>query len=101
MKKISLDTAQKVPHDLDGYIMHSSNSLEVIHLCLKPGEVIAQHPNPSDVVACVIEGSVILNMGDSQTLLLIYDVAEIEKNELRGFNNTGSTVARLIILKKL
>lgn len=101
MKKQSLNEALKVPHDLEGYIMHSSSSLEVIHLCLQPGQVIEQHPNPFDVVACVVLGDVALNMGDTQTRLALYDVAEIDKNAMRGFTNFGSSEARLIIMKKL
>jgi len=100
MKKISLSVAPKVAHDLEGYIMHSSSSLEVIHLCLQPGQIIAQHPNPFDVVACVIEGEVELNMGDTKTQLALFDVVEIENKADRGFTNTGISKARLLILKK-
>jgi quercetin dioxygenase-like cupin family protein len=101
MIKKSLSEAPKVPHNLDGYIMHSSSTLEVIHLCINPGEVIAQHPNPNDVVVCIISGEVYLNMGDLETRLALFDVAEIEKNANRGFTNKGNTESRLIIMKKL
>ena len=101
MKKISISEAPKVPHDLDGYIMHSSSTLEVIHLCIKPGQVIAQHPNLADVVVSNISGEVYLNMGEIETRLALYDVAEIEKNANRGFTNKGTSDARLIIMKKL
>ena len=101
MKKISLSEATKVPHDLEGYIIHSSSTLEVIHLCVKPGQVIAQHPNPADAVVSIVSGEVYLNMGDIDTRLVLYDVAEIEKNANRGFTNKGTSDARLIIMKKI
>ncbi len=101
MKKISLSETTKVPHDLEGYIIHSSSTLEVIHLCVKPGQVIAQHPNHADVVVSIVSGEVYLNMGDIDTRLELYDVAEIEKNANRGFTNKGTSDARLIIMKKL
>jgi quercetin dioxygenase-like cupin family protein len=100
MKITSLSNAPKVNVDLEGYIMHTSSSLEVIHLCLKPGQVIAQHPNASDVVACLIEGEVILDLDEKHILLSIYGVAEIEKGLNRGFTNSGANTARLLILKK-
>jgi len=100
MKKISLSEAPRVPFDLEGYIMHSSPTLEVIHLCLYPGQQIDQHSNPFDVIVCVIEGEVTLDMGDEQTLLVSHDVAEVGKNTERGFTNHGTSEARLIILKK-
>jgi len=101
MKKISLSEAPKVSHDLEGYIMHTSSKLEVIHLCLKPGQIIAQHPNPYDVVACVVMGDITLNMGENQTQLDLFDVVEVDKNAARGFTNNGSSDARLLIIKKV
>ena len=101
MKKISLSEATKVPHDLEGYIIHSSSTLEVIHLCVKPGQVIAQHPNHADAVVSIVSGEVYLNMGDIDTRLALYDVAEIEKNANRDFTNKGTSDARLIIMKKI
>ncbi len=101
MKIQSLTKAPKVPLDLEGYIMHSSASLEVIHLCLKPGQNIPQHANPFDVVACLIKGDVSINSGDNTTRLALFDTIEIEKNTDRGFTNSGTEEARLLILKKL
>jgi quercetin dioxygenase-like cupin family protein len=101
MKTISILNATKVPIDLDGYIMHKSSSLEVIHLCLQSGQTVPQHPNNSDVIACLIEGEVILDSGENHTKLSLYDVTEIEKNLPRGFTNSCAGIARLLILKKL
>lgn len=101
MKKVTLADAPKVPFNLEGFIMHTSPSLEVIHLCLKPGQEIAQHSNPFDVVACVIEGEVVLTMDENHTHLSKFDVAEVEKNLNRGFQNHGVLDVRLLILKKL
>lgn len=101
MHRTSLYDAPRVQVDLEGYIMHTSASLEIIHLCLQPGQTVAQHPNASDVVACLVEGEVTLDMGDEQTRLQLYDVADIEKDSPRGFTNTGEGNARLLIMKKL
>jgi quercetin dioxygenase-like cupin family protein len=90
-----------VPVNLEGYKMHSSSSLEVIHLCLQPGQDMPQHPNQFDVVACLIKGEVTLNMGENKTRLALYDTVEIDKNIDRGFANYGTVEARLIIMKKL
>jgi len=101
MKKTTLSDAPKVNANLDAHIMHSSSTLEIINLCLKPGQVIDQHPNKNDVVACLVEGAVTLNMGENQVKLELFDVVEIEKDENRGFSNKGETDVRLLILKKL
>ncbi len=101
MKIVSLTDAPKVPSGLDGHIMHSSDKLQVIHLCLQPGQNIPQHPNPFDAVACLIEGEVVLNAGKDQFRLTLYDVVEIAKNTDRGFSNQSASEARLLIMKKL
>lgn len=101
MKKISLSEAPRVPFDLEGYIVHSSSGLQVIHLCLQPGQMVGQHSNPFDVVVCVIDGEAALHLGNIKTLLVKYDVAEVEKNVERGFTNSGTTETRLLVLKKL
>ena len=101
MNTISLSEAPRVPFELEGYIMHSSSSLEVIHLCLQPGQKIEQHSNPFDVVVCVIEGEATLHIDNIQTRLALYDVAEVEKSVERGFTNNFASETRLLILKKL
>ena len=100
MKISTLESAPKVQFNLDGYVMHTSDSLEVIHLCLQPGQAIPQHTNPFDVIACLLEGEVTLLTGDKQVKLKIHNVAEIEKGAERGFTNNGILEARLLILKK-
>jgi len=79
MKINTLSEAPKVAFNLDGYIMHSSPALEVIHLLLQPCQEIAQHTNSFDIVACLIKGEITLNMGESKIKLTEYDVVEIEK----------------------
>jgi quercetin dioxygenase-like cupin family protein len=101
MKIISLSDAPKVPLNIEGYKMHSSAILEVIHLCLQPGQDIPQHANPFDVVVSLIKGEVILTMRENKMQLALYDTVEIEKEMDRGFVNCGIGEARLIIIKKL
>lgn len=101
MKIVSLLNAPKVPLNIEGYKVHSSSSLDVIHLCLQPGQDIPQHANHFDVVVSVIEGGVTLNMGEDKIQLSLYDTVEIEKDMDRGFTNYGTEEARMIIMKIL
>ena len=101
MKKTSLLGAPRAKAGLDAFIMHSSPTLEIMHICLAPGQEIPQHANPFDVVACLVLGEVTMAVGDIQSKLEVYDMVEVEKNLARGFTNTGNSEARLIIIKKL
>jgi len=101
MKINTLTNAAKVPFDVEGYLMHTSASLEVIHLCLQPGQAIPPHSNPIDIVACLVEGEATLQTDKIQVKLELYAVVEIEKDVERGFTNNGKSEARLLIMKKL
>jgi quercetin dioxygenase-like cupin family protein len=101
MKIVPLSGAPRVPFDLEGYIMHSSHALEIIHLVLLPGQEIVQHSNPFNLIICLIKGEIALNTGPATNKLSLYDTTELEKNTDRGFINTGKTEARLMILKQL
>jgi len=100
MKINTLTNAAKVPFDVEGYLMHTSATLEVIHLCLQPGQAIPPHSNPIDIVACLVEGEATLQTDKIQVKLELYAVVEIEKDVERGFTNNGKSEARLLIMKK-
>jgi quercetin dioxygenase-like cupin family protein len=101
LKIVSLSNAPKVPLNIEGYKVHSSSSLEVIHLCLQPGQNIPKYANHIDVIVCLIKGEITLNIGEIKIQLALYDTVEVEKGMDRGFANYGTEEARLIMLKKL
>ena len=101
MKITRLSEAPHVPVELEGYIMHSSDNMEIIHLCLKPGERVAPHKNSFDVIASLIAGEVKLITSGGEISLKLFDTVEIECDSERGFFNVGEHEARLLIIKKL
>lgn len=100
MKINRLDSTPAISPTLDAHIMHTSPTLEVVHLHLEPGQAIAQHVNTFDVVMCLIEGSVTIESGSESHDLVIHDVVEIEGGTQRGVINTSDSDARLLVLKK-
>jgi quercetin dioxygenase-like cupin family protein len=99
--KIHVDEAPKVPFNLDGKIMYSSDKLEIINLTLKPGEKIGKHHQPFDVVFYVLSGEA--------TLETDTEVIEVKENTsifvpagmLRGWNNTGPADFIILVIKDL
>ncbi|HOW31466.1 MAG TPA: hypothetical protein PLP88_07860 [Bacteroidales bacterium] len=100
MKINRLDSTPAISPTLDAHIMHTSPTLEVVHLHLKPGQAVAQHINNFDVVMCLIEGNVTIESGDESHDLLTHDVVEIAGGTQRGIINTSNGDARLLVLKK-
>lgn len=77
------------------------NDLEIIHLCLKPGEKIELHTNNFDVIACLIKGEVLLHIEGTTFTMDLYSTAFIKKNTLRGLTNQSESEARLLMIKQL
>lgn len=97
----NLQNATRLPLDIQAYSMFNQNELEIIHLCLVPGQEIPLHSNPFDVIACAISGEVILLTENEQSNLQLYSTAYIPKNILRGMKNIGNQEARLLMVKQI
>jgi mannose-6-phosphate isomerase-like protein (cupin superfamily) len=91
--------AEKVALEHDGRKMCVRPDLEMIHLCLKPGETIPLHNAQFDLVANVIHGEGMADSGDIRSNIFKFDCVEIPKNKPRSFVNTGNEELRLLILK--
>jgi quercetin dioxygenase-like cupin family protein len=100
MKISSLDTTPAISPALDAHIMHTSSTLEVVHLHLMPGQVIPQHVKDIDAVMCLMEGSVTIESENEKYSLQKFDLIEIPKGVQRGVVNSGDGDARILVLKK-
>jgi len=101
MKITTLDNAPKSPSGLDASKMYSSESLEVMHLHLTPGQQVPQHANPFNAVLCILDGKVMFESGKEAFELNKFDVAEVEAGIERGFRNESGNDVRILVLKKL
>ncbi|MCF8372483.1 MAG: cupin domain-containing protein [Bacteroidales bacterium] len=96
---IDLNTAEKVPFDLDGRIMFNSEKVQLIHLSLMPGDVVAPHSNPFDVVFYVLEGEGIISVGDETAILNEDQTIDVAKDIQRGWRNVSDQILRLLVVK--
>lgn len=97
----NLSNSPKVPFDLEGYILHSEKQIELVHLLLKPGENLAEHKNPFDVIFFVAEGSGTLSIEGTEYSLTATDVTKITSDKMRGWKNTSNQNLRLLVIKLL
>jgi len=95
----TLENAPKVPFNLDGKILFSSEKLEIIHLTLRSGEKVDKHLQPFDVVFYILSGTGILETeeemveGNENTSIFV------RAGMLRGWKNTGTTDLKLLVIK--
>ncbi|MFC2151747.1 cupin domain-containing protein [Bacteroidota bacterium] len=97
----NLGNSPKVPFDLEAYILHSEKQIELVHLLLKPGENLAEHKNPFDVIFFVAEGKGILSVEGKESELSINDVIKVTSDQNRGWNNNSDQNLRLLVIKQL
>jgi mannose-6-phosphate isomerase-like protein (cupin superfamily) len=104
MKEVKIckyEEAFKVPVAFDGREMYSSDKLEVVHVLLRPREIIKKHPNPADVVFYILSGHGTLTVED--------DSYDGEENSIifvpsllnREWRNTGQTDLCILVIKSL
>lgn len=101
MKIQNLTNSPKVPFDLDAFILHTEEKVELVHLLLKPGESLAEHKNPFDVIFFVAEGSGILSIENKDFKLEKNDVTKVTSDKNRGWRNNSDKDLRLLVIKLL
>lgn len=99
MKITTLDTAEKVPFNLDGRKMFTNSEVELVHLTLKPSEEIALHANPFDVIFFILEGEGEVLFENEKLKALPNTSIYIEKDKQRGMRNSGYSIFRVLVVK--
>ena len=99
MHLTTLETAEKVPFNLDGHKMFTNEKVELVHLALNPNEEIALHANPFDVIFFVLEGTGTVFYEETQTKAEVNCSIYIEKDKQRGMRNNSNSVFRVLVCK--
>jgi quercetin dioxygenase-like cupin family protein len=101
MQITGLKTAEKVPISIDARKMLVRKDCELIHLTLKPGEVLETHTNPFDVAFYVLAGTGVLVVGNESSEIGADTVIEIPAGEMRGWKNLAEHDLRVLVVKLL
>lgn len=97
----NLSNSPKIPFDLDGHILHSENQIEIIHLLLKPGEILTEHKNPFDVIFFVTEGNGTITVENKSFEMTKNDTTKVTSDKNRGWKNNSTDDLRLLVIKLL
>ncbi|MCF8296220.1 MAG: cupin domain-containing protein [Saprospiraceae bacterium] len=99
MKVTELNSAPKVPFDLDGKILFSQENIEIVHLTLQPAEEIDIHKNPVDVLFWVLNGTATLTIETEEHVFGVGNLIEVGCEENRGWKNTGDEKFEILVIK--
>jgi quercetin dioxygenase-like cupin family protein len=97
----NLTNSPQVPFDLDAFILHSEEKIEIVHLLLKPGEKLNEHKNPFDVIFFVVEGKGTLSVETEEYILKKNDTVKITSDKNRGWVNKSNQNLRMLVIKLL
>lgn len=101
IKKTVPRQAQAVEAAVNGRIMHKGNTLEVILLSLKPGEIIPLHLNPNDVIFAGIQGIATLVTPQQSHTLEAGETMFISADEQRSWQNNSPEICMVMVIKIL
>jgi quercetin dioxygenase-like cupin family protein len=101
MQITELKSAEKVAIAIEARKLLVRKDCELIHLTLKPAEILEKHSNPFDVAFYVLSGSGELEVGDETATISADSVIEVAAGELRGWKNTGTEDLKVLVVKLL
>jgi len=87
------------PHGVVARLLHDGSHAFVMHLTLEPGQAIAPHATPVDVLFYVLEGSGRAHQGVESVDISADTIIESPKGTAHGFSNTGSGLMRVLAIK--
>ena len=101
MKIITLEeTKQKeTPFKLDAKVFWSAKDADAIRLTVEPGKTIPPHKSPMPVLFYILEGEGKTIGGSEEVKIRKDTLLHSEVDELHGFENTGETPLRLLVIK--
>lgn len=99
MKITEYSAAETLPVDFLAKRFCITKEIEIIHLTLKPGEVLERHKNPMDVIFYVISGKAIFEAETSRYVVNSNTLLEVESSVERGWINTGNENLNLLVIK--
>ena len=86
-------------HGVEARKFYQNEHLMMVHLNLKPGDVIAKHAAPLDVCFLVLEGKGIVEIGDESKEVEENTLIESPANCGHGWKNESDAILRVVVIK--
>lgn len=99
IQKKTLQTAQKVSPQLEAHIMYSDTRVELVHLALKPGELIPAHSNNFDVIFWGQHGKAVISVGNEKQSISEAESVYIPAGIERELQNSFAEPFEVLVIK--
>ncbi len=87
------------PHGVDARGISDTESAQVVHITLEPGESLKKHITPVDVVFYVLEGRGVVEIGDELKEVGPDTLIESPAKIPHAWMNESSGVVRILVIK--
>jgi len=103
MKAINIEELNIMPnpHNIEARKVYNNENLEVVHLILQPGEHLAKHSLPVNVLFFIIEGTGIIEIENKMQRLSKNMFIEVLANIDRGWKNDTDKLLKILVVKVL
>jgi mannose-6-phosphate isomerase-like protein (cupin superfamily) len=91
----------KNPHNVDLRKIYDSPSTAVVIITLKPGESLKKHVTPVDVLFYVLEGTVVVEIGDERQGVGEDSLVESPAMIAHTLHNESKSVCRVMLVKMM
>jgi quercetin dioxygenase-like cupin family protein len=87
------------PHNLDAREVYHHKYAQIIHMQLKPGQIVEPHSSPVDIVFVILEGKVEIQIDQEKQKVNKDAVIHSPANLLHGLENLSKDFARIMVIK--
>jgi mannose-6-phosphate isomerase-like protein (cupin superfamily) len=87
------------PHGIDARSISDTESAQVVHITLQPGESLKKHITPVDVVFYVLEGQAVVEIGDEQKEVGKDALVESPAKIPHRLINESNEIVRILVIK--
>lgn len=86
-------------HGVEAKKFYQDEHVMMVHLNLKPGDVIAKHAAPRDICFFVLEGKGIVEIADECKEVEANTLIESPANSGHGWRNESNDILRILVIK--
>jgi len=101
MKTIKVKDASSKPnpHGVDARSLSDTESAQVVHITLQPGESLKKHVTPVDVIFYVLEGEGVVEIGEEKEVAGADTLIESPAKIPHRWINESNAVTRILVVK--
>jgi mannose-6-phosphate isomerase-like protein (cupin superfamily) len=87
------------PHNVDARSISDTQSAQVVHITLQPGESLKKHITPVDVVFYVLEGRGVVEIGEERSSVAVDTLIESPAKIAHRWINESDAPLRILVVK--